>query len=286
MKDFKDKVAVVTGAASGIGYGLAERCAKEGMKVVLADIEEDALAKAENNIKALGAAILAVKTDVSKASDVEELAKKTIDKFGAVHLLFNNAGVSAGSITWLSTLKDWQWILGTNLWGVIHGVYFFVPIMLKQTTECHIVNTASVAGLISSGFNTPYTVTKHSIVALSESLCRELTMMGTKIGVSVICPGYIRTNIISSWRNRPDALKNEKGEGVDMDASAVQEALKAANKLIDNGMPPQQAADIVFAAIQEKKFYILPNAEVFKPLIQQRMEDVTQGRNPSPFPVI
>src|SRR4030042_4453683 len=150
MKEFKGKVAVITGAASGVGLGLAERCAQEGMKVVLAGINEDTLRKAEKDIKKTGATTLVVKTDVSKASDVETLAKKTIDSFGAVHLLFNNAGVSAGISVWGSTLADWEWTLGVNLWGVIYGVHFFVPIMLKQNTECHIVNISSGNGLLTS----------------------------------------------------------------------------------------------------------------------------------------
>jgi NADP-dependent 3-hydroxy acid dehydrogenase YdfG len=149
MKEFKDKVAVITGAASGIGRAIAFRCAQEGMKVVLTDIEEKALTQTETEMKALGAAVLAVLTDVSKASDLEALAQKTLDAFGAVHLLCNNAGVDAGTSIWESSLADWQWVMGVNLWGVIHGVRVFVPIMLEQDTDSHIVNTASISGLVS-----------------------------------------------------------------------------------------------------------------------------------------
>jgi NAD(P)-dependent dehydrogenase (short-subunit alcohol dehydrogenase family) len=276
MKDFKGKVAVITGAASGIGYGLAERCAKEGMKVVLSDVEEGALRKAENNIKALGVEILAVKTDVSKAGDVKALAKKTVDTFGAVHLLFNNAGVSVYKAEREVTLADWQWVLGVNLWGVIHGVHFFLPIMLKQNTECHIVNTASASGLLTFPLGGPYGVSKHGLVALSETLYREMEQGGYKIGVSVICPGNIKTNIYEAARNRPRELRNKPGEGLNMP-----DMIKALKQGVKDGMPPLRLADIVFDAIREKKFYILPNAEQYKPLIQTRMEDILQDRNPT-----
>jgi len=285
MKDFKDKVAVITGAASGIGYGLAERAAKEGMKVVLADVEEDALAQAEKNIKALGVDALAVKTDVSKADDVKALADKTLDAFGAVHLLCNNAGVGGGSGAWQSTLADWQWTLGVNLWGVIHGVHYFVPIMLKQGNECHIVNTASMAGLITYPGSDTYMVSKHGVVALSEALCYELRIAGSKIEVSVKCPGYIRTNIMDCERNRPVELANKPGEGIDISDPQIQAMMRAGRQAVENGIPPQQAVDIAFDAIRENKFYILPNGEPFTPIIQARMEDILQQRNPTAVPL-
>jgi NAD(P)-dependent dehydrogenase (short-subunit alcohol dehydrogenase family) len=285
MKDFKGKVAVITGAASGIGFGLAERCAQEGMKVVLAGINEDTLKKAEKDIKKTGATTLVVKTDVSKAGDVEALAQKTLDAFGAVHLLCNNAGVSAGTTVWGSTLADWQWVLGVNLWGVIHGIHYFVPIMLKQNTECHVVNTSSGNGLFTITNMGPYSVSKHGVVILSETLYHELAMIGnSNIGVSVVCPGHIRTKIMDCERNRPAALKNKLGEGLNLDDPNVQALLEYYRQAIDNGMLPQQVADIVFNAINEKKFYILPNVELAKPLIQTRMEDILQERNPTPFP--
>jgi NAD(P)-dependent dehydrogenase (short-subunit alcohol dehydrogenase family) len=288
MKEFKGKVAVITGAASGIGYALAERCAKEGMKVVLADIEEGALEKAEKIIKAIGTATLAVKTDVSKADDVEALAKKTIDKFGKVHLLFNNAGVALYNKAEREiTLDDWEWTLGVNLWGVIYGVHFFVPIMLKQNTECYIVNTSSGAGLLSTPAGGPYSVSKHGVVALSETLYREFEHVNYKIGVSVLCPGFIKTNIFEAARNRPAELLNKFGQKVDMKKSNIHPLIRTQKKLIENGMQPKQVADIVFDAIREKKFYILPNIEQYKPMVQARMEDILQERNPTtlPFPI-
>ncbi len=284
MKEFKGKVAVVTGAASGIGYGLAERCAQEGMKVVLAGINEDTLKIAEKDIKKTGADTLVVKTDVSKADDVEALTRKTMDAFGAVHLLFNNAGVAIYSTTWESTLADWQWVLGVNLWGVIHGVHFFVPIMIKQGTECYIVNTASTLGLLTPPYNNPYAVSKHAMLALSETLYRELEQGGKNIGVSVLIPGYVKTKAMEGERNRPKELKNKPGEGMDMAVPDVQAMMKLYRQGIDTGMLPEQVADIVFSAIREKKFYIFAGNEFALPLLQARMEDILQQRNPTRFP--
>jgi NAD(P)-dependent dehydrogenase (short-subunit alcohol dehydrogenase family) len=285
MKDFKGKVAVVTGAASGIGYGLAERCAKEGMKLVLADVEEGALTKAEQDIKGMGAEVIAVKTDVSKAGDVEALAKKTLDAYGAVHLLFNNAGVSGGVNIFATTLNDWAWTLGVNLWGVIYGVHYFLPVMLKQDTECYIVNTASVAGLLTSTDNLPYAVSKHAVVALSETAYRELERAKSKVGISVICPGIINTNILDHERNRPTGLKNPPNPAFDMNSPQAQQIRKEIKRVFANGMSPEKVADIVFSGIRENKFYILPDAERFMPSVKARMEDILQGNNPRSIPV-
>ena len=281
MKDYPGKTAVVTGAASGIGYALAERCAREGMKVVLADVEDAALAAAKKNIAALAPSVLAVKTDVSRAEDVKNLADKAFGTFKEVHLLFNNAGVGAGSTAWQSTLADWRWVLGVNLWGVIHGLHYFVPVMLQQGNECHIVNTASLAGLTTHPGSVPYEVSKHGVVALSESLYYELRGFNSGIGVSVLCPGYIRTNIMDCERNRPALLQNKPGEGIDTSNPQVQALLQASRQRIENGIPPRQVADIVFEAIKQNKFYILPNTEEYLPVIQTRHEDIIRQRNPS-----
>jgi NAD(P)-dependent dehydrogenase (short-subunit alcohol dehydrogenase family) len=212
MKDFQGKVAVVTGAASGIGRALAGKSAQEGMKVVLADVEERALKQAEEELQASGAQVLAVRTDVSQADEVEALAQKTFDTYGAVHLLFNNAGVSAGTTVWESSLADWQWVLGVNLWGVIHGIHFFVPRMLAQDSEGHIVNTASGFGLVSSSGAGIYKVSKHGIVTLSETLALELAARGAKLKASVLCPSFVSTRIMDAERNRPPALANAPEE--------------------------------------------------------------------------
>ncbi|MBA7584768.1 hypothetical protein ES708_26728 [subsurface metagenome] len=238
---------------------------------------------AEKDIKATGASTLAVKTDVSKAGDVEALVRKTLDAFGGVHLLCNNAGVGARvSTAWECTVADWEWVLGVNLWGVIHGVHLFVPIMLEQDTECHIVNTASMAGLSTMTNNSPYAVTKHGVVALSETLYRELEQGGYNVGVSVLCPGFVNTGIHESARNRPAELQNDPAVEQRRAADPNIQASEQFNEQgISQGMPPGQVADIVFSAIREKKFYILANAEDVKPVMQARMEDILQERNPT-----
>jgi NAD(P)-dependent dehydrogenase (short-subunit alcohol dehydrogenase family) len=278
MKEFKDKVAVITGAASGIGRGLAERCAQEGMKVVLADVEVEALTRIEASMKASGATALAVRTDVSQARDVEAMAQKTLDAFGAVHLLCNNAGVAGTAApVWESTCADWEWVLGVNLWGVIHGVRVFVPLMLAQETECHIVNTASMAGLISCPGLAAYKVTKHSVVSISETLHHELAERGAKVKVSVLCPGIVNTRILESARNRPGGPP-PTGPG-DPASAAGWEALR---QLLPAGMPPGQVAAAVFAALRRDQFYILTHPED-KEAVRTRMEDILQERNPK-FP--
>jgi NAD(P)-dependent dehydrogenase (short-subunit alcohol dehydrogenase family) len=257
MKEFRDKVAVITGAASGIGRGIAERCVREGIKVVLADIEEASLTRAETELKREGGTVLGVRTDVSKRSDVELLARQALDTFGQVHLLFNNAGVAAGGAPWEATWNDWEWVIGVNLWGVIHGVKVFTPLMLAQNTDCHIINTSSTAGLIVSGFSAPYAVTKHAVVALSEGLYVTLQQRKSLVKVSVLCPGLVRTNIGDAERNRPAELRNE---AVTMTPER-QAALVAFKAAMEASMPPLEVADVVFDAIQKEQFYILPHPE-------------------------
>jgi NAD(P)-dependent dehydrogenase (short-subunit alcohol dehydrogenase family) len=278
MREFTGKVAVVTGAASGIGRGLAEACAREGMKVVLADVDEAALSRAERELKDSGAEAVAVRTDVSKAEDVEALAQRTLDAFGAAHLLFNNAGVGAGTTVWESTLEDWQWVLGVNLWGVIHGVRTFVPLMLKQGDECHIVNTASMAGLVSGPALGVYKVTKHGVVSLSETLCSELAIIKAKIGVSVLCPGGVNTRILDSERNRPAEMQSATVT-VGPVHPAVAQADAMLRQLVEEGMQPLQVAELVFEAIRDGRFYILTH-EDWKQHVRKRLNDILLGRNP------
>src|SRR2546426_9473502 len=201
MKAFQGKVAVVTGAASGIGRALAERCAQEGMKVVLADIEEPALMQTSRDLAAQGAQPLAVPTDVSQAGEVETLARKAFETYSAVHLLFNNAGVGAGKSAWESSLAAWEWVLGVNLWGVIHGIHFFVPRMLEQRSEGHIVNTASMAGLTYGPGQSIYKVGKHGVVSLSGTLFYELALRGASLQWAVLCPCVVNSNWLESPRN-------------------------------------------------------------------------------------
>jgi NAD(P)-dependent dehydrogenase (short-subunit alcohol dehydrogenase family) len=277
MQEFKYKVAVITGAASGLGRAMAERCVQEGMKVVLADVELEPLAETEASMKASGATVLAVRTDVSQPSDVEALAQKTLEAFGAVHLLFNNAGVATGPCAvWESTIADWEWIIGVNLWGVIHGVRIFVPIMLDQDADCHIVNTASVAGLISGPELGAYKVTKHAVVTLSETLYHELAQLGARIKVSVLCPGVVSTRIMESERNRPG--HSPTTEPRDPASAARWEAFR---QRVAAGMPPGHVADLVFDAIGTDRFYILTHPEL-QASVRSRMEDILEGRSPTP----
>jgi len=248
------------------------------MKHVLADIEETALAQTERELQTAGATTIAVQTDVSKAKAIEELAEKALKSFGAVHLLFNNAGVGAGTTVWENSLADWEWVMGVNLWGTIHGIRTFVPIMLNQNTEGHIVNTASIAGLISGSGLGIYKVTKHGVVSLSETLSCELAERNAKVKVSVLCPFWVKTQIMDSGRNRPAELQNELADEsaspeIDVREQAMIQAVQA-------GMSPQQVAEIVFDGIRNERFYILTHPET-KPLVLKRMQDILDDRSPS-----
>jgi NAD(P)-dependent dehydrogenase (short-subunit alcohol dehydrogenase family) len=274
MQEFRDKVAVVTGAASGIGRGLAARCVKEGMKVVLADVEEPALQQAAEELRAAGGRVLAVHTDVSKAKGVAALARQTLDAFGAVHLLCNNAGVAAGGSIWESTLADWEWVMGVNLWGTIHGLRTFVPIMLAQKTEGYVLNTASITGLLPYYHSAPYQISKHAVVALSENLHYSLQEQKVPIGVSVLCPGWVNTRIVEAGRNRPPELRNPmSGERPTPEQQA---AYLEAVRTLQAGLSPEKVADLAFAGIREGRLYILTEAE-FVPAIRERMEKMLQG---------
>lgn len=277
MKDFKDKVAVITGAPSGIGKGLAERAAREGMKVVLAGINEANLLKVEQDLKAKGATAISVQTDVSKESDVEALARKTLDAFGSVDLLCNNAGVGGGTTIWESALEDWQWIIGVNLWGVIYGIRIFVPIMLSQDCECYIVNTASATGLRAPPGMGIYSVTKYGVVALSETLYQELGQRNAKIKVSVLCPSWVRTRVMDAERNRPaeHQVDNPAKRLSPQEIEAVWKEIANANTVLT----PDQVADRTFEAIWSEQFYILTHSDSI-PWFRTRAEDILNGRNP------
>lgn len=280
MKDLRDRIAVVTGGASGIGRAMAERFIAEGMKVVIADVEQSALDRAEAELRAGGAQVASLRTDVSRAEDVDALARFTIDTFGAVHVVCNNAGIGIGGANaWQQSIKDWEWVLNVNLWGVIHGVRTFIPLMLAQGDECHIVNTASGAGLHARPGLTMYSVSKHAVVALSESLYGELGMAGAKIGVSVLCPAVVNTRIGESERNRPETMRNT-GELGD-----VGEKMKNMEKvfravLANTGMPPADVAAAVVDAIRNDRFYIITHEET-RARVRTRMEDILEGRNPT-----
>lgn len=278
MKEFKGNVAVITGGASGIGRALAERFAEEGMKIVIADVEQAALDRAESEMKADGAEVLAVRTDVSKVEDVEALAAKTVEAFGTAHILCNNAGVGSAGRIWEVSLSDWEWVLGVNLWGVIYGLRAFVPIMLKNEDPGHIVNTASMAGLTTTAGMSPYNVSKHGVVTLSEALYHELRQMDSQLHVSVLCPGWVDTKINLSDRNRPGGPIAEEnlGDGAKLFQQAVGQALK-------RGLAPKDVAELVLESIIDERFYILPHPH-WKNMIEARMLDILNGRSPAIVP--
>lgn len=278
MEHFKEKVAVVTGAASGIGHGLAERCAEEGMKVVIADIEERALRETEKALKDRGADVLALKTDVSRLQDIEALARNTVNAFGGVHLLFNNAGVQVGGgegkPLWEYTMADWEWVLGVNLQGVVHGIRVFTPFMLEQDTECHIVNTASMAGLITEPTLVIYAVTKAGVISMSEGLYLQFKHMKARVGVSVLCPAFVESRLGDAARNRPEELRNPV-ETTSYSDLPPNELMKGRRDF----MSPAECADIVFKAIREDRFYILTDPLINK-LTKQRVDNILKGLNP------
>ncbi|MHA2086804.1 MAG: SDR family NAD(P)-dependent oxidoreductase [Promethearchaeota archaeon] len=285
MNDFKDKVAVITGAASGIGNGIAKRAVKKGMKVVIADIEAEALSQAEQELSTLGGNVLSVVTDVSKLEDVKSLADKTIKKFGEVHLLFNNAGVAKRDVLWDFTLADWKWIISVNLWGVIHGIVNFLPILREQDHESRIINTASIAGLTTYTLNGIYGPIKHAIVAISETLNNELRVVNSKIKVSVLCPGAVLTNLGSSERNRPEELKNPESEILDGPSRILKfltdypefESIvtQFGQGFMERGISGEKAGDIVFEAIKDDAFYILTDtSEMFEASVKNRMDNI------------
>lgn len=270
MKEFKDKVAVITGASNGIGFGIAERCAQEGMKVVLAGINMDNLTQAEKTLNPIGAKTLCIKTDVSKLTDIQKLAHETLDTFNGVHLLVNNAGVAAGGSIWESTWADWKWVMDVNLWGVLYGVKVFTPIMLEQNIEGHIVNVASVAGLIPYHDSAPYQVTKRAVVGLSENLHHSLMARDSKVKVSVLCPGWVKTRIVDSERNRPVELRNDSEVSISKERM---EFMEYARKEVEAGMSIQDVAEHVFQGIKNEQLFILTHRE-YDSLLGERFEDI------------
>ena len=281
MKELNGKVAVITGSASGMGRAVAERCAQEGMKVVLADVEQKALDKAEKELKATGATVLAVRTDVSKAEDVQALAEKTLDAFGVVHLLHNNAGIGTGHAFLETSLGDWKWIIGVNLWGPIYGIWTFLPIMLKQDIECHIVTTISMGGLISTPWVSGYNVTKFGVMGICETLDYELRLMGAKIGVSVLCPGYVNTNIPDSERNRPAEFRNDPAWDEKLrELDHYKKLDQMQRQGCKSGMDPKDVAELVINGVKENKFYLYTQPEWLM-AAQVRTEEIVQERRPT-----
>jgi NAD(P)-dependent dehydrogenase (short-subunit alcohol dehydrogenase family) len=276
MDHFAGKIAVITGAASGIGRAVALRAAAEGMKIVLADIEERPLYETARTLSGAGTDVIAVVTDVSDASSVEELRDRALDKFGGVHLVHNNAGVAAGGPLWTVSESDWRWILGVNLWGVINGIRAFVP-MLSAQGEGHVVNTASVAGLVSPPLMGPYNAAKHAVVTISETLYCDLRLSGSNVGVSVLCPGHVRTNIADSERNRPPWARAAADSGRSPIALQLQTAVR---RQLAAGIDPASVAETVLDAVRTNRFYILTHPE-WNIAVETRMHDILAGRAPT-----
>ena len=271
MKMLEGRIAAVTGAASGLGRAMALAFAGEGMHAALADVDEPGLQSTLNEVQSRGVRAFAMRVDVSRYQDVESFCSKAIAQFGATHVVCNNAGVSPLGAVWENTLADWQWILGVNLWGVIHGVRAFVPGLIAQL-EGHLVNTASVAGLISPPGMGAYNVTKHAVVALSESLHHDLRLRGSPVGVSVLCPAYVPTGIADSERNRPRELLNP-GKSPSKEEAMLKKAMASGKLSADD------VARAVVTAVKEERFYVLTHPRI-KGAIRARMEDILDERAP------
>jgi NAD(P)-dependent dehydrogenase (short-subunit alcohol dehydrogenase family) len=258
MEELAGKVAVVTGAASGIGLALAQRFAGEGMHLVLADIEEAVLAGVAKELADAGTEVLAVRIDVSVPAQLDELAAAAKARFGTFHVVCNNAGVAGhGGPSWGGAREEWEWVLGVNLWGVVDGLRAFVPTLVEQD-EGHVVNTASVAGLGALPFLSPYSATKHAVVGLSEGLFYELALTGSQVGVTVLCPGFVRTNLHESTRNWPDRFGAEPVN--EHPAGAFIEQL--VRDQVEGGSPPEALAEQVVAAIRERRFLVTTDPEL------------------------
>lgn len=283
ITDFKGKTAVLTGAGSGFGLECARIAAQRGMNVVLVDVQQDALDAAEQEITALGASVLSFKLDVASADEMAAMAAAVFARFGAPHLVFNNAGVGSGGLIWENTLKDWEWVLGVNVMGVVHGLRNFTPMMLAAAEadpawQGHIVNTASMAGLLNAPNMGVYNVSKHAVVSLTETLYQDLQLVTDQVGASVLCPFFVATGIAQSHRNRPDALKAAKPTKSQLIGQAM------TGKAVGSGkVSAADVAQLVFEAVAANQFYIYSHPKAIKS-VQTRMEDVLQTRNPTdPF---
>lgn len=280
MQDLRDRVAVITGAASGIGLAMAKLFAQEGMKLVLADIEPAPLAKALDQVRAIGAQAIAVPVDVASEAQVNALADAAFKEFGAVHVLCNNAGVAVAGLTstdWAAPIADWHWVLGVNLMGVVHGLRAFLPRMLAAGHEGHVVNTASVAGLLTAA--NPYHVSKHGVTCITEGLYKDLKRTGSKISASVLCPGLIRTEILSAERNRPAEFG--PATAIEQRPESVQKAASDFAGMLQAGYVASHVAQQVLDAIRADRFYVVPAQPFLVDLIETRMQDIVAQRNPT-----
>jgi NAD(P)-dependent dehydrogenase (short-subunit alcohol dehydrogenase family) len=276
MEQLQGKVAVVTGAASGIGLAMAKAFAAEGMKLVMSDIDEARLEPAASELRTGGSEVLTVRTNVAKPEEVEALANATFDHYGAAHVVCNNAGVEVLGQVWEHTLDDWRWVMDVNLWGVIYGQHYFLPRMMEQGGEGHIVNTASMAGLTTSPFMSVYDVTKFGVMALSEATYKDLQVAGSPIGVTVVCPGLIRTEILHADRNRPDDFAETPQYG-----EATQTFRKNFRAILEGGYGPEEVARQVLEAVKGGQFYCIPAQEQIFQGALARFDDIKERRNPT-----
>jgi len=278
LTEFQGRVAVVTGAASGIGKSLCERFAREGMRVVMADVEHERLKHAAIEVEALGSEVLAVRVDVSRADELSHLRDATLERFGAVHVLCNNAGVFAGGLSWDAIATDWEWVMGVNVYGILHGIRAFVPFMLEQGEPGHVVNTCSMAGLINMPLSGAYSVSKHAALSLTETLYHELRIKQSPVGVSALCPELIRTRIGHSERNRPAHLKRPEGSGTP-EQNLVEQAIRSST---EGGIDPSVMADRVYQGIREDRFYLLAEEGTsWDRACLTRLDDIRLRRNPT-----
>jgi NAD(P)-dependent dehydrogenase (short-subunit alcohol dehydrogenase family) len=283
MNNFQGRIAVLTGAASGFGLEMARLGAQHGMKLVLADVQADALERAAAELRQTGAEVLARRVDVSQAVEVDALAAATRERFGVPHLVFNNAGVGAGGLVWETPATEWQWVLGVNLFGVAHGVRAFTPMMLEAASadpgyEGRIVNTASMAGLVSPPNMGVYNVSKHGVVALTETLYQDLALITTQVRAHVLCPYFVPTGIVGSHRNRPADASSGSPTRSQIVAQAMMSKAGESGKV-----SAVDVAGMVFNALRTDRFYIYSHPHALQS-VQTRLDDVVQGRNPSdPF---
>ena len=283
ISDFKGKTAVLTGAGSGFGLECARIGAKLGMNLVLVDVQQDALDKAQSELEAAGAPVLARKVDVSSAEQMEALAQAVQQRFGAPHFVFNNAGVASGGLVWENSVKDWEWVLGVNVWGVIHGVRLFTPMMLAAAKadpsyQGHIVNTASMAGLLTPPNMGVYNVSKHAVVSLSETLYQDLKLVTDQVSASVLCPYFVPTGISQSHRNKPAELAGEKPTQSQLIGQAMSDKAVSSGKIT-----AAQVAEMVFHAMRHDQFYIYSHPKALGNA-QSRFDAIVAGTNPpDPF---
>lgn len=278
MESLEGKTAVITGAASGIGLALAKEFGARNMNLVLADVEEPALERATTELEAAGHAVLPFVLDVRSHDEIQALEAAAIERFGNIHVLCNNAGVGAGGpVADPSNLEAWRWTIDIDLWGVIYGCKVFLPAMLAHGEPCHIVNTASMAGLGSAPFMGPYNIAKYGVVALSETLSKEMQMMNTNVGVSVLCPAFVATGIAESDRNMPQEIRDQLPPPPDADGP-MQTLMR---DLVANGISTEVVANAVVDAVINDQFWILTHDET-KPGVTQRAQEIVDGVNPNP----